>query len=192
MWIFLDGGTMMPALVPPSVLATGRTAQIKEARANGWDLQIRGRVREHLEWFIETHMEPGSVSRVYSSPGKDYNVRAYTTREAYGQGLLNASLAIDYVKFKDTAKRYPWGKKYYDLLLKVWGASTMLARPYAGTSKGKQKPPKLDRWWEDEARPEPTLGSTFFDDFEDDPHMHRTKSIHDLTDAELMEIWNRE
>lgn len=124
----------MPAMIPENVLREAATPEIRHAVEHGWDLQIRGRVREHLEWFIENYMEPGSCSVVYESRNKDYNVRAYTDREAFGEGLKAASLAMDYVKFKDTAKQFTWGKKYYDLLLRVWSASTALAAPYSGES----------------------------------------------------------
>lgn len=125
----------MPALVPTDVLQRGETEEIRNAVDNGWDLQIRGRVREHLEWFIDSYMDPGSVSKVYASPGMDYNVRAYTDRTEFGTALYRAATEMDYVKFKDTALDYPWGEEYHDLLLRVWSESSRLATPYAGEEK---------------------------------------------------------
>lgn len=197
MWIFLSAGMMMPALIPQSVLDAAKTVDIQEAVDRGWELQVRGRVREHLEHFIETYMPADSCSVVYESKGKDYNVRAYTSREAFGKGLLSASLDIDYVKFKETAERFSWGKAYHALLLKVWGDSTMLGRPYAGEWKyGDSKKSYKARKRGNPRRPKYT-GSTFFDDYDwdapggyDDLPMALTrssnrKSIHDMTDAEL-------
>jgi hypothetical protein len=177
MWIFLSAGMMMPALIPPSVLAEAKTPEIKEAVERGWELQIRGRVREHLEHFIENYMPEDSCSKVYESEDKDYNVRAYTTREAFGRGLMEVSLNIDYVKFKDTAENFPWGKRYHDLLLRVWGASTMLGRPYSGEKKyvrRKQvnKPGKKVR-----------IALSDYD------YPERKKSIHELSDDELEKMW---
>jgi hypothetical protein len=135
MWVFASSGMAMPALIPPSVLREAKTKEIQEAVANGWELQVRGRVRKHLQYWCDTFMPEGTFSKVYASPGKDYNFRFYTTREAYGESLKQQALNIDYVKFKSTSLSFPWGKPYHDLLLRVWGASTMLGRPYAGAKK---------------------------------------------------------
>ena len=194
----------MPALIPQSVLDAGRTADIREAAENGWDLQIRGRVAEHLQWFIDKYMPEGSTSQIYASPDKDYNVRAYCSREDFAIGMFQASLDIDYTKFKDTAKRYPWGQKYYELLIKVWSASTMLA-PAGGYYAPRSVANPNGYSPKDYKVPERgQVGSTFFDDdhlwFGDEEDSRpakkkkrnrkwrdaaRRKSIHDMTDEEL-------
>lgn len=127
MWLFASGGLVLPALLPEKVLAEAKTDDIKEAVARGWELQVRGRVVKHLEWFADNYMEPGTFSAIYESPDKDYNCRFYTTREDYGNALKQMALGIDYTKFKDTSLRYPWGKVYHDLLLSIWSMSTRLA-----------------------------------------------------------------
>lgn len=203
MWIFADFGTMMPALIPPSVLETSKASEIKQARERGWDIQVRGRVREHLEYFAANYMPQGSYSKVYESRNKDYNVRLYTDKASFAEGLANVALDIDYVKFKDTAKRYTWGKKYYDLLIKVWSASTILARPYDGERPGSgwsssYRKPKRGKKSNYPQRGQ--TGSTFFfDDEPDDSDLddwwnysstssRTSRSIHDMTDKELEEI----
>jgi hypothetical protein len=202
MWTFTSSGMHMPALIPLSVLAAGKTKEIREARERGWELQVRGRVRKHLTDWQALFMPEGTYSKVYASPGKDYNFRFYTTREAYGESLKQQSLAIDYTKFKDTAVSKP----YHDLLMKVWSASTMLGRPYAGSRKKVTYPASRGRSF---------VGSSFFDDYYDEPeritleedtvpmvdlndwfddedHLEhvRRKSIHDMTDDDLEELWN--
>jgi hypothetical protein len=127
MWLFASGGLLLPALIPEKVLEAAKTPDIVEAKANGWDLQVRGRVTEHLTWFAGEYMLEGDHSAIVESPDKDYNARFYTSREAYGMALYRMSLAIDYTKFKDTSLKFPWGKKYHDLLLSIWSMSQRLA-----------------------------------------------------------------
>jgi hypothetical protein len=190
----------MPALIPASVLAAGKTKDIREARDQGWELQVRGRVRKHLTDWQEQFMPEGTYSKVYASHGKDYNFRFYTTREAYGESLKQQALAINYTKFKETAVTKP----YHDLLMKVWSASTMLGRPYAGAGRDAKRNYRSSKF----------VGSSFFDDYDDvdrvilddqpvidddirawfedeDPvDRIRRKSIHDMTDDDLEELWN--
>jgi hypothetical protein len=192
MWIFLSAGVLMPALIPESVLSAGKTADIREAAANGWELQVRGRVRQHLQHFADHYMPAGTYSRIYASPDKDYNVRFYTSREAFADGVAAAARDIDYTKFKNTANRFEWGKKYHDLLLRIWSASTSLApaggfygprskdnpRGYSPASKGYKKRGNPRKH---------VTGSTFFDD-EDDYPLWQSNSIHSMTDKELEEL----
>lgn len=214
MWLFADFGVLMPALIPQSVLDAGKTPDIREAAERGWELQVRGRIREHLQYFCDTYMPADSYSKIYDSPDKDYNVRFYTTREAYGDALKAMALDIDYTKFKDTAKRHRWGKKYYDLLIKVWSASTMLA-PAGGwyAPRTKNNPRGFDKR-KNKIPARGSLGSTFFDDdpwfgepdleemnldvdlldIEDQNYLRRNqrshRSIHDMTDDELEDYFN--
>ena len=209
MWLFGSFGVLMPALIPESVLQAGKTKDIKEAAANGWELQVRGRVKEHLKYFVEQYMDEGTHSKIYTSPDKDYNVRFYTTREAYGEALKRMSLAIDYTKFKDTSLKFPWGKKYHDLLIRIWSASTSLApaggfygpkskRNPRGYSKARRSTYKS--YYDSPLFDDRPVGSTFFDDedemggVDDLPYeltRGRGKSIHELTDDELEDMFNR-
>lgn len=179
----------MPALLPESVLAESRTPDIQEAVERGWELQVRGRVHQHLQQFITDYMEPDTHSKIYASPDKDYNVRFYTTREDYGNALKKMALAIDYTKFKDTARSYPWGKKYHDLLIRIWSASTSLA-PAGGwyAPKTNSNPRGFSkRGSRRNSLYEP--GERFDEDGYYMSPSRTSKSIHDLTDDDLEEMW---
>lgn len=197
MWVFASSGMAMPALIPPTVLSQSRAADIKEARERGWELQVRGRVREHLEYWCETFMPEDSYSKVYASPGKDYNFRYYCSREAYGESLKRQAMAIDYTKFKDTSERFTWGRAYHALLLKVWAASTMLGTPYHGDGTGKFSSYMPKGRKRGNPRKQAQLFTDPYDDYapggyddlpEELTRAHR--SIHELTDADLERMWN--
>lgn len=195
MWVFADFGAIMPAEVPAHVLESAKNRQLKLAKKNGWNIQVRGRIREHLEYFAATYLPTGTYSPVYETKGMDYNVRLYTTREALGAALSAMAMDIDYSTFKETAKRYSWGDKYYKLLLRVWGTVSTLARPYAGEgtepvfnvpSRGK----KRSRVRDYPARG--AVGSSFFgwDDYDpdegtDDEEDFHSVSIHSMTDEQF-------
>lgn len=119
MWIFADFGLLMPAVVPPEF--------ITEGTENG--LQVRARVKEHLEWFAENYMREGSYEPIYHTPEMDYNYRFHTTHEEFAKAMVIAMMEIDYEKFKPTAERYSWGKKYHGVLNSIWGTVTGLGAP---------------------------------------------------------------
>lgn len=185
MWVFLSGGMMMPALIPPSVLAAAKTADIQEAVERGWELQVRGRVKEHLDWFAETYMTPGSYSVTYVVKDKDYQARFYTTRSDFGDALAMASLDMNYTKFKDTANKFPWGKKYHDLLLRVWSASASIFGAggfygdYSRENPRGRLPKKRGNPRKDWGRYDRPIGSTFLDTM-DDGHISRREDELDL------------
>lgn len=140
-WLFFSGGTIMPALIPREVLLAAKTPDIKEAVDRGWDVQIRARLSDHLTWFCENYMPADSYSDEVDVSGTDYNVRRYCSKEALAQGVFNATMDMDYVKFKDTSTRraadgsYLYGPnsdKYHSVLLSVWSASGRLNAPYGG------------------------------------------------------------
>lgn len=200
LWLFFSGGMLMPALIPQSVLKAAQTKDIREAATNGWDVQVRGRVVEHLEWFAETYMPEGSYSKIYKSPDKDYTCRFYCSKEDFAIGVFNATMDMDYTKFKETSRDYPWGEKYHDLLLRVWSASASVFGAggfYGPRSKnnprGYGKARKRGNPRKDWGRYDKPVGSTFFEDEDDFPEWgsRYTKSIHDMSDDELRELESR-
>lgn len=128
MWAFFDFGLLMPALVPAK---HANDAAVLEWTNNGeYELQVRGRLREHLEYFMRVYMEPGTFNpNIQATPDKDYNFRFYTTREAYAEGIKQAALKMDYEKFKVTSDRYQWNTKYHSVLNTVWSDVCRLNEP---------------------------------------------------------------
>ena len=120
-WIFANFGLIMPAAVEMDVA----DPKFTEGK---YDLQVRGRVEEHVRYFMDTYMEPGTFhNEIQKTPQNDYNLRFYTTHEAFAQGLVKAVMDIDYRKFKPTAERFSWGHKYHDVLNSIWGVVLNLA-----------------------------------------------------------------
>jgi hypothetical protein len=141
MWIFLPDGLLMPAIVPMD-LADPKFTQGK------FNLQVRGRLAEHLQDFMDRYMEPGTYSEIELTPKMDYNARFYTTHEAFADGMRLAILDITYEKFKPTAKT----KQYHSVLNSIWGTLTRLAPPNEYYSR--RKPHGVNR------------GVTFADDID--------------------------
>lgn len=125
MWIFTPQGLLMPAAVPMDKVDPALTQDGK------FDFQIRGRVAEHLQNFIDAYMEEGTYNPdIQLTPEMDYNARFYTTREAFAQAMTKALMDVNYEKFKPQAydhdhKSHP----YYNCLNSIWGTVTMLGRP---------------------------------------------------------------
>jgi len=131
MWLFLPGGLLMPSIVPAG---KGDPAYTN----NGlWMMQVRGRVKSHLENFIRDYMEDGTYSEIEATPQMDYNFRFYTTHEALAFAVAKSVLDIDYAKFKPTAERvdaekvplYKDGKEYHNTLNSIWSTVTKLGSP---------------------------------------------------------------
>lgn len=128
MWAFFDFGLLMPALVPAKVME--REDVKKWTNDGAYELQVRGRLREHLQYFMDTYMEPGTFNpEIQATPDKDYNFRFYTSREAYAEGIKQAALAIDYEKYKQTSERYPWNTKFHTILNSIWATVCRLNEP---------------------------------------------------------------
>lgn len=128
MWAFFDFGLLMPALVPAKVM---EREDVKKWTNDGeYELQVRGRLREHLQYFMDTYMEPGTFNpEIQATPDKDYNFRFYTSREAYAEGIKQAALAMDYEKFKVTSERFSWNQKYHTILNSIWSTVCNLNTP---------------------------------------------------------------
>lgn len=128
MWAFFDFGLLMPALVPAKYAQT--EAVLAWTNNGEYELQVRARMSEHLQYFMDNYMEEGTFNpTIHATPDKDYNFRFYTTREAYAEGIKQAALKIDYEKFKDSSSRYTWNDKYHSILTRIWGTLCDLAQP---------------------------------------------------------------
>lgn len=130
-WHFFDFGLLMPAATPMDKADIVFTE-------DKYDFQIRGRVESHLRYFMDTFMEAGTFhDDIEFTPGMDYNVRFYTTREAYADAVRLAILAIDYKKFKPAAERknedgtlkFKGGILYHSVLNSIWSSVTRLGAP---------------------------------------------------------------
>lgn len=127
-WHFFDFGLLMPALVPAK---HANDADVLVWTNNGeYNLQIRVRLREHLQYFLDNFMEEGTYNpTIHETPQMDYNYRAYTTLEAYAEGVKQATLSMDYEKFKQSSDRYSWNKKYHTILTSIWSKLCELNTP---------------------------------------------------------------
>jgi len=128
-WIFLSDSMLMPSLAPmdkadPKLTLGRRT------------MQVRGRLRSHLENFIENYGEGLDISEVEDTPFADYTCRFYATPEAFAEAMKRAMLDIDYRKFKDTAERPrkktgkvpEKAKEYHSVLMTIWSATQRVGR----------------------------------------------------------------
>ena len=164
MWIFLPGGLLMPAEFPADLVDKTFVPE-----GSGYDLQIRARVRSHLENFIRDYADPLDLphSDVQMTPDMDYNCRIYMRREDFAIAMARAVLDIDFEKFKPTAERigmdgkplYKDGKAYHGVLNSIWGTLTRLGAPGGIWSYGYRRPAAgavgasfYDRWDRGETR----------------------------------------
>jgi len=120
MWIFTSNGLLMPSAVPEDKASTRWTWGI-------FTLQVRARVREHLESFMEQYMEPGTYNpEIQETPDMDYNFRFYTTNGAFADAMAKAVMDIDYTKFKPTAEH---DHEYHKVLNDIWSTVISLNKP---------------------------------------------------------------
>jgi len=153
MWIFVPGGLLMPARIPNG--GSEGTADPKFTNDGEYTLQVRGRVDSHLQNFIRDYMKPMNLpySEIEYTPQFDYNVRFYTTPDAFALAIAKAVLDIDYLKFKPTAERaeYKDGKAFHSVLNSIWGTVCQLGAPggtwgaYSGINPNGYKPGKISR-----------------------------------------------
>ena len=188
MWIFGEWGLVMPVMTDSKedrALATDEWTQGK------YFLQVRGRMREHLEYFMENYMEPGTFTdKIQYVPTHDYVFRFYTTHEAFAQAVAKAVMDIDYRHFKDRSAKKVGGKhvfkraeEYHKGLLGVWSATASFGQvggfygPWSPDNpRGYGKARRAHRGIGDASRP---VGSTFrdweledeLDDLDDVPYI---------------------
>lgn len=128
MWVFADFGLLMPAIVPAKV--QNRPDVLKWTNNGEYELQVRARLREHLQYFMDTHMPEGTFNpEIQATPDKDYNYRFYTTREAFAEGIKNIALSMDYEKYKQTTERFSWNKKFHSICNSIWAVVCNLNEP---------------------------------------------------------------
>lgn len=164
-WIFLSDSMLMPSLAPMDKanqeLTLGRRT-----------LQIRGRLRSHLENFIENYGEGLDFSDIEDNPYADYTCRFYATPEDFGTAMARAMVDIDYKKFKDTAKRPRklTGKipekasEYAGVLLTIWSATQRVGRAggyYSPKSAANPKGYDPNKRWKGWGTGQSSVGSSF-------------------------------
>lgn len=203
MWAFFDFGLLMPALVPAKYAQT--EAVLAWTNQGEYELQVRARLREHLQYFMDNFMEEGTFNpTIHATPDKDYNFRFYTTREAYAEGIKQAALKIDYEKFKDSSDRYEYNGKYHSILTRIWGTLCDLAQPggiwgprSADNPTGYDKSSRYRGWnyiygdegidysgWHDER-----IGSSFIRGALSDSKYNNVRFEEEPTDEELDRWW---
>lgn len=138
MWIFGPEGLTMPARIPEG--GAEGTVDPKWLGPNGdFTLQVRGRVKSHLENIIRDYFEPLGLpySDIQMTPEMDYNCRFYTTHEAMATVAYKQVMDIDFLKFKPQAERkgkdgkalYKDGAAYHSVLNSIWGTVCKLGSP---------------------------------------------------------------
>lgn len=80
------------------------------------ELSMRFRSPKHLEKFRKFF--PG-MGKTLALTGRDYNYRAYISREDFAQGMVNLANDIDYRSFKTRLKKV--NHKLYDAVVGLWG-----------------------------------------------------------------------
>jgi len=189
MWIFLNGGLLMPSATPFAEANPELTHGIR-------GIQVRGRLTEHLEWFRDVYVAPytDDYSEIEQTPDMDYNCRFYMTHEEFAAALGRAVLDIDYRKFKPTAegtdsrtgKPFKHGGKYHGVLNSIWG--TVLRLAPAGGHYGPRSKDNPNGYL-----PRRAIGSSFREDeiMPDGDEMSDvdSKTINAMTDAEFDAWW---
>lgn len=186
MWIFLPGGLLMPAEFPAAKVDRKFVPE-----GSNFDLQIRARVRSHLENFIRDYATPLGLahSDIQMTPHMDYNCRIYMNREDFAVAMAAAVLDIDFEKFKPTAERrdadgrllYKDGKAYHGVLNSLWGTITRLGAPGGLWGSYLGRKPRAGQ-----------VGSSFYDYDYGTRQTSRTDDIQrleDLTDDEWYDRW---
>ena len=88
------------------------------------ELQVRARRKIDLLNLREFAQLYGiEIGEVYSIPRTDYQFRLNCTRVQWGHLLAELALEIDYVKFKDTPKKYHGDDKLTDCYGRIWNAA---------------------------------------------------------------------
>lgn len=125
MWIFTEQGLLMPAAIPVDKVDP-------KYMKPGFDLQVRGRVKVHLERWADKYMAPSTYSDIEETPDLDYNVRFYCNHNDFAWAMGKAIADIDYKKFKPVAEKPEYGKEgkeYHQVLNSIWSTVTRLGSP---------------------------------------------------------------
>lgn len=123
MWIMTNFGAFMPALRPAKTIAAGDSQTI----------QVRARVREHLERLREHYMP--DLGPTYEIPHSDYEYRANCTPGALAAAMVKITLDIDYIKFKPTVTDQ-WGDRDLEhAYVRIWSAINAALGAPAGTTE---------------------------------------------------------
>lgn len=109
MWVMTSFGIFMPSMRPSEHVDEGDDRLI----------QIRARRRRELAILIDEYMPQYTVNDIVYLRFTDYEYRVYCTHAEFGKVMEQLALNIDYVKFKDTTKRYN-DSKLHVAYLKIW------------------------------------------------------------------------
>lgn len=173
MWLFTNFGYLLPTITEDNDPMRKHEDWNYYSVGGKFTFQVRARLLEHLEYYLDNFAEEGTYGPIWRTPDHDYNYRVFTTQEAFAQATAKMVMAIDYRNFKDQSLKFPRGKEYHDLLLRIWGASCNLNEPGGAYGPWSPENPKgyktakgYHNWGSSEGR---RLGDTFENiDFGDD------------------------
>lgn len=126
MWIFGAYGYLLPVITEEDDELRDHPAWNDYSFDGEFTFQVRARMREHLEYYLEHFAEEGTYGAIWATPDHDYNYRVMTTQKAFADAMHRSIMDIDYRNFKDQSLAYPRGKEYHDLLLDIWFDSCKL------------------------------------------------------------------
>lgn len=129
MWIFAAWGYLLPTITPDDDKLRNEGDWDHYSVNGQFTFQIRARLSEHLDWYIEHYAEEGTYGPIWRTPAHDYNFRIMTTQEAFAEAIKKSILDIDYRHFKDQSLKYPRGEDFHKLLINIWSASCNLNEP---------------------------------------------------------------
>lgn len=107
MFVCNSDGVYMPALRPPGTFDPSKDPRV---------LQVRTRRAKDLTALRRNFLP--ELGKTIKLRGTDYEYRAYCTKAQWGQALARMAEAIEYVKFKDTAR----DNDLHSLYLDIWGS----------------------------------------------------------------------
>lgn len=111
MWVMTSYGIFMPSMRPAD----------HTPKDDDRIMQIRARRRVELQRLCKVHPTLGFTSSdIEYTDFTDYEYRIYCTRAQLALWLHDEGAAIDYVKFKDTTKRWN-DEKLHTAYIKIWG-----------------------------------------------------------------------
>jgi hypothetical protein len=126
MWIFAEYGYLLPTITEPDDPMRRHEDWNHYSNDGEFTFQVRARLREHLEYYLQNFGEEGTYGPIWRTPDHDYNYRVFTTQEAFAEAMRKSIMAINYRNFKDQSTKFPRGHEYHKLLLDVWADSADL------------------------------------------------------------------